>query len=283
MDNIEYVERLKELKNKINRADAILIGAGSGLSTAAGLKYSGERFTNNFSDFIKKYKLTDMYSAGFYPFKSLEEYWAYWSRHILLNRYDAEVGKPYRDLLKLVENKNYFVITTNVDHMFQKSGFNKDRLFCTQGDYGLWQCSIPCKMETFNNEERVRLMVKEQKNMKIPKELIPYCPYCNAPLTMNLRVDDKFVEDGKWQEASKRYLKFREDNINSKIVYLEIGVGYNTPGIIKYPFRIMTAKNPNSVYATLNMDNYFTPKEIKNRTISIEEDIGKVLEDLNNI
>jgi NAD-dependent SIR2 family protein deacetylase len=224
-----------------------------------------------------------MYSAGFYPFKSLEEYWAYWSRHILLNRYDAEVGKPYRDLLKLVENKNYFVITTNVDHMFQKSGFNKDRLFCTQGDYGLWQCSIPCKMETFNNEERVRLMVKEQKNMKIPKELIPYCPYCNAPLTMNLRVDDKFVEDGKWQEASKRYLKFREDNINSKIVYLEIGVGYNTPGIIKYPFRIMTAKNPNSVYATLNMDNYFTPKEIKNRTISIEEDIGKVLEDLNNI
>ncbi|QQK06939.1 SIR2 family NAD-dependent protein deacylase [Miniphocaeibacter halophilus] len=280
MKGINYLEQIEKLKYKINTADAILIGAGSGLSTAAGLEYYGKRFTDNFSDFISKYKLTDMYSAGFYPFKSLEEYWAYWSRHIDLNRYKAEVGKPYKDLLELVKNKNYFVITTNVDHMFQKAGFDSKNLFCTQGDYGLWQCSLPCRKETFNNEKSIKLMVKEQKNMRIPKELIPYCPYCKAPLTMNLRVDDKFVEDEKWQEASRRYLKFKEENLKSKIIYLEIGVGYNTPGIIKYPFRIMTSKNPNSIYATINIDDHYIPKEIENRTICIKEEIGKALEDL---
>ena len=275
-----YSDKLSCLKDKIAAADAIVIGAGAGLSTSAGFDYSGERFEKYFADFHKKYGITDMYSGGFYPFETLNEYWAWWSRHILVNRYNAPVGKPYSDLLKAVSDKDYFVLTTNVDHRFQLAGFDKKRLFYTQGDYGLWQCSEPCCNETFDNENAVRTMVKEQCNMKIPDELIPRCPHCGKPMTMNLRRDDSFVQDEGWYTAAERYEEFIRRHRNLHILFLELGVGFNTPGIIKYPFMQMTTENPKAIYACINMNEVYVPDEIADRAICIDGDIGKVIENI---
>ena len=275
-----YSDKLSRLKDKIAAADAIVIGAGAGLSTSAGFDYSGERFEKYFADFHKKYGITDMYSGGFYPFETLNEYWAWWSSHILVNRYNAPVGKPYSDLLKAVSDKDYFVLTTNVDHRFQLAGFDKKRLFYTQGDYGLWQCSEPCCNETFDNENAVRTMVKEQCNMKIPDELIPRCPHCGEPMAMNLRRDDSFVQDEGWYTAAERYEEFIRRHRNLHILFLELGVGFNTPGIIKYPFMQMTAENPKAIYACINMNEAYAPGEIADRAICIEYDIGKVIENI---
>lgn len=275
-----YSDKLSRLKDKIAATDAIVIGAGAGLSTSAGFDYSGERFEKYFADFHKKYGITDMYSGGFYPFETLNEYWAWWSRHILVNRYNAPVGKPYSDLLKAVSDKDYFVLTTNVDHRFQLAGFDKKRLFNTQGDYGLWQCSEPCCNETFDNENAVRTMVKEQCNMKIPDELIPRCPHCGKPMAMNLRRDDSFVQDEGWYTAAERYEEFIRRHRNLHILFLELGVGFNTPGIIKYPFMQMTAENPKAIYACINMNEAYAPDEIADRAICIDGDIGKVIENI---
>ena len=274
-----YLNNLKRLKEEFNTADAILIGAGTGLSASAGFDYSGERFEKYFSDFKEKYGITDMYSGGFYDFDTLEEYWAWWSRHILINRYDSEVDKPYKDLFSIVKDKNYFVLTTNVDHQFQRAGFDKKRLFYTQGDYGLFQCSNGCHNKTYDNEEIVRKMVAQQKDMKIPTELIPRCPKCNKPMTMNLRCDDLFVQDEGWYLAYNRYQDFIRRNGNSHILYLELGVGMNTPGIIKYPFWQMTAKNKNAVYCSVNSELSYVPTEIQNKSVVIRNDIAKVLEE----
>ena len=275
-----YSDKLSRLKDKIAAADAIVIGAGAGLSTSAGFDYSGERFEKYFADFHKKYGITDMYSGGFYPFETLNEYWAWWSRHILVNRYNAPVGKPYSDLLKAVSDKDYFVLTTNVDHRFQLAGFDKKRLFNTQGDYGLWQCSEPCCNETFDNENAVRTMVKEQCNMKIPDELIPRCPHCGKPMAMNLRCDNSFVQDEGWHAAAERYEEFIRKHRNLHILFLELGVGFNTPGIMKYPFMQMTAENPKAIYACINMNEAYAPDEIADRAICIDGDIGKVIENI---
>lgn len=274
-----YLNNLKRLKEEFNTADAILIGAGAGLSASAGFDYIGERFEKYFSDFKEKYGITDMYSGGFYDFDTLEEYWAWWSRHIMINRYDCEVGKPYKDLFSIVKDKNYFVLTTNVDHQFQRAGFDKKRLFYTQGDYGLFQCSNGCHNKTYDNEEIVRKMVAQQKDMKIPTELIPRCPKCNKPMTMNLRCDNLFVQDEGWYSACKRYQDFIRRNENSHILYLELGVGMNTPGIIKYPFWQMTAKNKNAVYCSVNSKLSYVPTEIQNQSIVIRNDITRVLEE----
>lgn len=264
------------------KADAILIGAGAGMSTAAGLTYDGERFEKYFSDFHQKYGITDMYSGGFYPYDSLEEFWAWWSRQILVNRYDTVPGKPYTDLLDLVKDKDYFVLTTNVDHQFQLAGFDKKRLFYTQGDYGLFQCSTPCHEKTYDNEEIVQKMVKEQKDMKIPSDLIPKCPVCGKPMTMNLRCDDTFVQDAGWYAAADRYKEFVRAHTHKgkKILFLELGVGANTPGIIKYPFWQMTAQNPNAVYACINNSDTYVPEEISSQLICIRENIADALEEL---
>lgn len=275
-----YSDKLSRLKDKIAAADAIVIGAGAGLSASAGFDYSGERFEKYFADFHKKYGITDMYSGGFYPFETLNEYWAWWSRHILVNRYNAPVGKPYSDLLKAVSDKDYFVLTTNVDHRFQLAGFDKKRLFYTQGDYGLWQCSEPCCNETFDNENAVRAMVKEQRNMKIPDELIPRCPHCGKPMAMNLRCDDSFVQDEGWYTAAERYEEFIRRHKNLHILFLELGVGFNTPGIIKYPFMQMTAENPKAIYACINMNGAYAPDKIADRAICIDGDIGKAIENI---
>ncbi len=275
----DYSDKIKRLKELLNTSDAVVIGAGAGLSTSAGFTYSGERFNKYFSDFARKYGFSDMYSGGFYPYKTYEEFWAYWSRYIFVNRYTDPPKPVYSDLLALVKDKDYFVITTNVDHCFQKSGVDKKRLFYTQGDYGLLQCSQPCCQETFDNEDTIRQMMERQKDMRIPTELLPKCPHCGKPMTMNLRSDDRFVEDEGWHAAAARYSDFIRTH-TGKVLYLELGVGYNTPVIIKYPFWQMTAQNPQATYACINYGEAACPTEIAAQSICIDGDIGAVLEDL---
>lgn len=270
-------KEIEKLQKVLQNADAVVIGAGAGLSTSAGMTYDGARFRKYFSDFAGKYGFEDMYTGGFYPFPTQEEYWAYWSRYVLVNRY-LDTPKPvYETLLELVADKDYFVITTNVDHCFQKVGFDKKRLFYTQGDYGLFQCSEPCCQETYDNEDVIREMVARQKNMKIPTELLPICPHCGKPMTMNLRCDNTFVEDEGWHQAAERYENFLRTRSGQRILFLELGVGYNTPGIIKYPFWQMTAKNPRATYAAINQGQAVCPQEIARQSICLNADIGEVL------
>ena len=291
-----YSDNIKKLKQALDGCDAVVIGAGAGLSTSAGFIYKGERFEAVFSDFARKYGFNDMYSGGFYPYETPEEFWAYWSRYIWINRY-MDAPKPVYDaLLRLVKDKDYFVLTTNVDHCFQKAGFDKNRLFYTQGDYGLFQCSEPCHDKTYENEETVRNLVEAQgfvigENnaltlpggapplMRVPSALLPKCPVCGKPMTMNLRSDDKFVEDDGWHEAAARYDTFLRTR-NGKVLFLELGVGFNTPVIIKYPFWQMTARNPAAAYACVNCGEAYTLEEIKDRSICIDGDIGKVLNEI---
>ena len=283
-------EAIEQLKQIISEAETIVIGAGSGLSTSAGFTYSGERFEKYFSDFAVKYGFQDMYSGGFAPFASLEERWAYWSRYIMINRYMDPPKPVYNNLLSLVRNKDYFVLTTNVDHCFQKAGFGKNRLFYTQGDYGLFQCSEPCHQKTYDNEKQIRAMWEFRNEMKIPSELVPHCPVCGKPMSMNLRADDTFVTDEGWSKAANQYETFLQSrNIISgsgqqegtgNVLFLELGVGRNTPGIIKYPFWQMTAKNPNAQYVCINFGEAFAPYEIEKRSLCIDDDIGKVLQEL---
>ena len=273
----DYSAELERLKKEIDTTDAIVIGAGAGLSTAAGFTYSGERLREYFGDFEEKYGFNDMYSGGFYPFPTLEEQWAYWSRYIYINRYMDVDNGTYKKLFELVKDKDYFVLTTNVDHQFQKAGFDKHRLFYTQGDYGLWQCSKPCHQRTYDNEETVRAMFEQQKNMRIPTKMIPHCPVCGKPMSMNLRADDTFVEDEGWHKAMKRYDEFLRRHEGLHILFLELGVGMNTPVIIKYPFWKMTYANPKAVYACLNFGEAYVPDEIKGQSIGINGDIREVL------
>ncbi len=269
-----------KLRTLLSESDTVLVGAGSGLSTAAGFTYDGERFDRYFSDFAEKYHIRDMYAGGFYPFETQEEYWAYWSRYVLINRY-RDAPKPVYDmLLSLLRNKDYFVLTTNVDHCFQKAGIDKKRLFYTQGDYGLFQCSAPCCPKTYDNEARIRQMVEETANMRIPSGLIPVCPCCGRPMIMNLRCDDRFVEDEGWHRAAERYANFLHTHRGGRTLYLELGVGYNTPGIIKYPFWQRVAQDPNAVYVCINAQEAVCPQDIAPRALCIRTDIAACLETL---
>ncbi len=272
-----YSDKLQKLDKEIQSADAIVIGAGAGLSNAAGFAYDGARFQRYFSDFQQTYGITDMYAGGFYPYGTLEEYWAWWSRMILVNRYEAGVGEPYQNLLELVRERDYFVLTTNVDHQFQLAGFDKQRLFYTQGDYGLWQCARPCHNQTYGNERQVRRMAAGQREMKIPSTLVPTCPRCGGPMAMNLRCDNSFVQDAGWYAAAGRYDDFLRRHKGRHILFLELGVGANTPVIIKYPFWQMTRDNPNAVYACINDGEAFCPQDIKHQSICLNADIQQVL------
>lgn len=275
-----YSDSINKLKKLLNEADAVIIGAGAGLSTSAGLSYSGERFMKFFSDFNRKYGITDMYSGGFYPYKTPEEFWAWWSRQIYVNRYIQDSNDLYEKLFELVKNKDYFVLTTNVDHCFQRAGFDKKRLFYTQGDYGLFQCNVPCCDETFDNEELIIPMLDAQEDMKIPTEYIPKCPHCGSPMTTNLRCDDKFVQDEGWYKASERYSEFLKNHEGMRILYLELGVGFNTPVIIKYPFWRYTAENEKANYVCINKGESYFPEEIKEQALGIDEDIYRVVNEL---
>jgi len=296
-ENIPYEEQVRKLKEKIQNAEAIVLGAGAGLSTAAGLTYSGERFQKYFFDFAKKYPLQDIYSGGFFPFESPEEFWAWWSRHIYFNRYIDAPSDVYGNLKKIVEGKDNFVLTTNVDHQFQKAGFEKERLFYTQGDFGLFQSSRPGLAKTYDNQEIVEKMLEAQGfvrddagifqlpedkklKMSIPTELIPICPDDGLPMTTNLRVDENFVEDAGWKMAAKRYQDFLHSHKGKHVLYWELGVGMNTPVIIKFPFWRYTEENPNAYYACLNLGEAGCSREISERSICLNADIGKVLRDL---
>jgi len=307
---------ITQLKNVLEECDAVVIGAGAGLSTAAGYIYTGENFKKYFSDFEEKYDFHDMYSGGFYPYDTPEEMWAYWSRYTYVNRYLPIPSDLYEKLFSLVKDKDYFVLTTNVDHCFQRTGFDKKRLFYTQGDYGLWQCSEPCHQETYENRETVEAMLRDQGyeitedgslfvpegralKRRISSDLLPKCPHCGKPLTMNLRSDNKFVEDEGWHSAAGRYGDYLarhgieakgfftgdssadvDRSYDGKILFLELGVGYNTPGIIKYPFWQMTYQNKKAVYACLNMGDAAVPKEIKKQSICIDGDIREIIDRL---
>lgn len=273
-------DSIGRLYSAIQDADAVIIGAGAGLSTSAGFVYDGARFERYFKDFEKKYGFHDMYSGGFYPYGTAEEHWAYWSRYIWVNRY-MDAPKPvYPKLLRLVQDKDYFVLTTNVDHCFQKAGFDKKRLFYTQGDYGLFQCSEPCCQETWENKRAIQDMMEFQENMRIPTQLIPRCPRCGKPLTMNLRSDDKFVQGEGWYRAAGRYEDYLRRHQHGKILYLELGVGYNTPVIIKYPFWKMTLQNRLAIYACVNRGQAICPADLRRQAVCIDGDIDMVLDKL---
>lgn len=275
-----YSEQIKRLQAALQECEAVVIGAGSGLSTAAGYTYTGERFQKYFADFANKYGIRDMYSGGFYPFPTQEEFWGYWSRYIFINRY-MDAPKPvYEKLLRLVADKDYFVITTNVDHCFQKAGFAKKRLFYMQGDYGLFQCSEPCCRKTYDNEISIRKMLEEQKDMRVSAELIPYCPICGKPMTMNLHCDATFVQDDGWYRASQRYKEFLEQHKDLRVLFLELGVGMNTPAIIKFPFWHLANEWENGAYACINLGEAYAPEEIEAKSICINEDIGVALQKL---
>ncbi len=274
------MKQISELGKLLRDARNILIGAGAGLSTAAGYTCDGARFQKYFADFAAAYGFEDMYSGGFYPYATPEEFWAFWSRNIFYNRYDLPPNPTYRKLLELVRDKNYFVLTTNVDHLFQLNGFDKTRLFYTQGDYGLFQCSTPCHNKTYDNEATVRKMVAAQKDMRVPTELIPRCPRCGEVMTTNLRIDNKFVEDSGWHAAAYRYQKFLRTYATDDIVYLELGVGGNTPGIIKYPFWELTSNNPRARYICVNKGQAFVLNEIAAQSLIIDADIAEVLNSL---
>ncbi|MBQ6523755.1 MAG: Sir2 silent information regulator family NAD-dependent deacetylase [Atopobiaceae bacterium] len=280
MSERSYQNELARLRAALGEADAVVVGAGAGLSTAAGFTYAGERFERLFADFIERYGFTDMYTAGFYHFPTPEEQWAFWSRHIWCNRYQPAPKNTYAKLLRLLDGKDFFVITTNVDHQFQKAGFPKERLFYTQGDYGLWQCSEPCHQKTYDNYETVKAMVEQQRNLRVPSELVPHCPVCGKPMSMNLRADNTFVEDAGWHAAAERYTTYLRAHQSGKVLYLELGVGGNTPGIIKYPFLRYTYDNPQATYACLNFGEAVTAREIQDRSILIDADIDAVLSDL---
>lgn len=290
-------EKLQIIKRELEQADAVVIGAGAGLSTAAGFTYSGERFEKYFFDFRRIHGFRDMYSGGFFDFNTLEEYWAYWSRYVYVNRYMDSPKPLYENIFELVKNKDYFVLTTNVDHCFQKAGFDKNRLFYTQGDYGLFQCSKPCHEDTYDNEEFIKKMVLSQgfkienvqrkpelirpENVEIrqsvPSELVPRCPKCGRPMSMNLRADSTFVQDDGWYKAQDRYERFMENHRGQKVLFLELGVGYNTPGIIKYNFWQYTANWKNAFYVCINKGEAYVPGEIEGKSLGLNEDISEVL------
>lgn len=286
---------LEQMRQWIAEADYVVIGAGAGLSTAAGMTYSGKRFDRYFDDFEKKYHFSDMYTGGFYPYETLEEYWGFWARNIYVNRY-MDASKPtYERLLDLVKDKDYFVLTTNVDHCFQKAGFDKDRLFYTQGDYGLFQCEDPCHERTYDNREVVLKMLESQgleitkdgdlkktdhTRCTIDPDLIPKCPVCGRNMTMNLRSDQTFVEDEGWHAAAARYDAFMKKAKGKRVLFIELGVGFNTPGIIKYPFWQVLAKNKKAKLITIDVNETIFPKELEKRILPISADIDGVLRDL---
>lgn len=278
MKTEDYLKVFVEYISKwLDEAEVVVIGAGAGLSASAGIVYSGPRFKENFEEFIIKYGMTDMYSAGFYPFKTQEEKWGYWSKHIWLNRYEMGALPVYNRLLELVKHKDYFVITTNVDHQFSLTGFDETRLFATQGDYGLFQCAKACHNELYDNKSIIEEMVKEQKGCVIPSNLIPKCPVCGGDMEVNLRKDGMFVEDVNWHQSAKRYTEFLDINHTKKILFLELGVGMNTPVIIKYPFWQMTMKWKHAQYISINLDEVYIPKEIIEKGIGMDYDIGDIL------
>ena len=266
-----------KIKELINDSDYILIGAGSGISTSAGIEYSGKRFEENFSDFIEKYHFTDMYTSSFYDFKTEEEKWAYWAKHIYTNDTGMEATKLYKDILKLVKNKEYFVITTNVDDQFYKAGFDEEKIFATQGSYRYIQCSLACHNKLYDDTEMVNHMLEKIVDCKIPKELVPKCPVCGGTMDVNLRKDAYFVQDDNWYKQNQRYGEFLDNARNKKVVLLEFGVGFNTPGIIRFPFEQMTFQNKSWNLIRFNKYDLNPYLELEDRFVGVSEDMRNII------
>lgn len=275
-----YKERIKRASEALKNSEYILIGAGAGLSDAAGLKYSGKRFTDRFPDFIEKYGMEDLYSSSFYPFETMEEKWAYWARHISFNRFETPATELYKKLHNLVSEKKYFVLTTNVEHQFWKAGFLDEKIFATQGDYGYIQCAKGCHAKLYDDEILVSEMLKQAKDCKIPLELIPKCPVCGGEMDVNVRKDQYFIQDEAWDKACDNYSSFLKEIQNKKVVFMELGVGFNTPTIIRYPFEQMTYINSNATIIRLNRDYPNGQVENENKTIAFEEDMMDVISSL---
>ena len=273
----KFVKRLENSNKALKKADYILIGAGAGFSTAAGIEYTGERFEKNFKDYIDEYGFSDMYTSGFYPFKTSEERWAYWARHVYLNRYSVGKTDLYQKLLEIVKDRDYFVLTTNVESQFWINGFDDKRIFATQGDYGLLQCSKACHDKLYPNEEQVMEWLEKTEDFKIPSDLIPYCPVCGSEMDLNLRKDNYFVEDDNWLKMHDNYSAFLK-KVDGNLVLLELGVGFNTPGIIRYPFEQITYDNPNTTLIRMNRDYPNPIEENKDKTIGFDEEINEIFD-----
>jgi NAD-dependent SIR2 family protein deacetylase len=273
----DLLYRIRCAGKKLRGADFILIGGGAGLSDAAGLRYSGRRFTDNFGPFIARYGFDDLYTSGFFHFNAIEEKWAYWAKHISFNRYEVSATALYKDLFDLVNGKRYFVLTTNVDHQFRKAGFAEDKVFCVQGDYGYFQCSTGCHNTLYYNETRIAEMLRQMEGCRIPLELVPRCPVCDGEMDVNVNKDPCFVRDARWHDSQRRYLAFLRACDRQKVVFLELGVGFNTPGIIRFPFERLVQANPNAVLIRINRDHPRGLPDIESRTIAFPEDMAHVV------
>lgn len=275
-----YDNEIKKLNEAFQSADAVIVGAGAGLSTSAGYDFAGDRLQKYFADFVEKYGMSDMYSGCFADFESREERWAYWSRWAWINRYEPIPKDTHKKLLKLLDGKDYFVLTTNIDHTFQRSGFPKERLCYTQGDFGLFQCSAPCHTDTYDNKDILQKMRKQEENMCVPSKLIPYCPKCGAEMDFNLFWDDTFVRDEGWHIAHERYTQYLQKHQQGRVLFLELGVGFNSPGVIKIPFWNMAGENPDAVFASVNLTMPCYPGYLKDRSVVLQADIDRVITDL---
>lgn len=276
----EYEEQITQAAKAIREAEYILIGAGAGLSAAAGLTYGGKRFTDNFPEFIQKYGMTDMYSAGFYPFPSEEARWGYWSKHVFVNRIEPEALELYRILYELVKDKPYFVLTTNADHQFYKAGFGEEHIFATQGDYGYIQCMRGCHKKVYDDEKMMLQMNQARKDCLVPSYMVPKCPVCGGPMNMNLRCDHYFVEDDAWHQAEENFGSFLKECENKKTVLFELGIGFNTPTIVRFPFEHLAAKKKNMTLIRLNRDEAIVPESLGERAIGINADMKQSVEDI---
>ncbi len=281
--NTPYEEQIKAAANAIETAEYVLIGAGAGLSAAAGLTYGGKRFTDNFPEFIKKYGMTDMYSAGFYPFPNEEAKWGYWSKHVYINRISPQALPLYQKLKELIREKNYFVLTTNAEHQFYKADFGKDKIFATQGDYGLIQCMRGCHPKTYDDIEMMNQMNQARKDCLIPSYMVPKCPVCGGPMNMNLRCDQYFVEDDAWHQAENHFTAFLDECQDRKTVLLELGIGFNTPTIVRFPFEKLAREKQNMTLVRLNLNEAIVPESLGKRAIGINADMEQSISDLLNI
>lgn len=272
-----YSERISFLRQAVQEADHIIIGAGSGLTTAAGIDYAGDDFRREFAPWIERYGFTDLYTSSFHPFETPEEYWAYWAKHIWFSRYRTGATELYKTLLHRFPEA--FIVTTNVDAQFELAGFPTERIFATQGDYRWFQPASGSPKTLVDNREWVFSVLPLIHDCRIPTEMIPSMPD-GSPASLNLRVDDTFVEDFHWHQQAHRYTDFVHRATQNNLLLLEFGIGYNTPGIIRLPFEQMAQRFPHTTLIRFNRDNPEPYIEDMLSFTAFTEDIATVINQL---
>ena len=275
----ESERAIEKARVTLAKAERVLIGAGAGLSTAAGLTYSGGRFRRYFSSFIERYGMTDMYSAGFYPFPTDADRWAYWAHHAWVNCLGVGATSLYRQIFTWVQSRDYFVITTNVDKQFEKAGFESTRLFETQGDYAHIQCAQGCHSKIYENETVFRAIEEDTewgKRTRVMDEfLLPRCPVCGGRMGMHLRCDNTFIQTNAWYEAKARYDAFVAEMLEKPTVLLELGVGWNTPVWIRMPFERLSVALDIPLVRMNFGESYVDPSILKG--VGVDGDIAQLL------